>query len=113
MAKPETHQAKFCNLIATVKYTSEGLDGGDYGMTRWAEADIIIKPTGPPREQLDTLLHEVLHLILEDCDTICDMDVGYETQEKIIQEVAPRLLDFLSHAWVVAKLAEVSNKKGG
>ena len=91
-------------MTANVSFGVKGLDPGDQGMTVWDRARVTVRPSDNLSEQFDTLLHEVLHLILDDCDSVFSADLGGKTKEDIISEMTPRLVEFLVVPWVIEDL---------
>ena len=88
------------------------VDDGDCGLTWWSHAKVWAKATGNPYEDASTVLHEALHIALEDMDTIYELDVGRKSQEAMVEELEEKLMPFLTVGWVIDILKEAT-KKGG
>lgn len=91
MAGPS--KIKIGNHTYSVKYVVPDDGSGDYfyGRTHTRTTRMEINPTQAKSQARDTLLHEVLHAILDDVDSPLDD----EKEESVIRAITPGLLGVL------------------
>jgi hypothetical protein len=66
-----------------------------FGRTLHADAQINVRSTQAPPAMRDTVLHEVLHAILWVSGLAFNEQMSEETEERIIRNLTPWLLDLL------------------
>ncbi len=83
-------------------------DGKDAGVMDWTEAHIWVERDASYTKTLSTLLHEVIHVVLETENLRDDLDISPDKEEDLVRGLEEGLMTFLVQPQVAAIIGQAA-----